>query len=93
MQVLNAMAADAAALLIANTDDTGFMRLELSASGTAGAPAPAITIPAASMPRNSGLPLRQALINGQRLTVRFALSGLPAGDPSFLYFAVPPIAG
>ena len=73
------MAADAAAVLITNTDDTGFMRLELS---TAGAAAPLISIPAASLPRNSGLPLLQALATGQQLSVQFAPSSLPTGGAS-----------
>lgn len=75
------MAADAAAVLIANTDDTGFMRLELSTpAGTAGAVTPLISIPAASLPRNSGLPLLQALATRQRLSVRFAPSSLTTGE-------------
>ncbi len=77
MQVLNAMAADAAAVLITNTDDTGFMRLELSA--TAGAAPPRITVPTASMPLNTGRPLYEAIGAGQQITVTFQKSSLPTG--------------
>ena len=77
MQVINAMAADAAAVIITNTDDTGFMRLELSvAAGTA---PPTVTVPTASMPLNMGRLLYRALSAGQQLTVSFAKSSLPTG--------------
>ena len=66
-QVTNGMLAGAAAVLISNSDDSGFMRLQ---------PDP---VPAASLPLNSGLPLYAALASGQLLTIRFSLAQLPTG--------------
>ena len=72
------MLASAAAVLISNSDDSGFMRLEPDPV-PAGSAARAISGPAASLPLNSGLPLYAALASGQLLTVRFSLAQLPTG--------------
>ncbi len=62
--MVNAIAAGAAAVLISNSDNTGFMRMNADAP-TPGFDPPSITIPAASMPRNSATPLLAALASGQ----------------------------
>lgn len=78
-QVVNAQAAHVAAVLISNSDDTGFIRLEADQPVSASNP-PNITTPSASLPQNSGRPLYDALASGQALTVTFTAATLPTGN-------------
>lgn len=64
MQVVSAQQAGAAAVLVANTQATGFMRMSPDPP-TPGFETPAITVPSASLPRNSATPLFAALAAGQ----------------------------
>ena len=64
MQVVNAQAASAAAVFISNTEDTGFMRMSPD-DPTPGFDPPTISIPSASLPRNSARPVFDALSSGQ----------------------------
>lgn len=68
VQVANAQAANAAAVLISNTENTGFMRMNPD-DPTPGFDPPSMTIPSASLPRNSATPLYAALRSGQVLNV------------------------
>ena len=74
----NAQAARAAAVLISNSDESGFMRLQpdpIPSGGTSRT----VTVPSASLPQNSALPLYAALASGQPLTVQFSTARLPSG--------------
>ena len=79
MQVVNAQAAHVALVLISNSDDTGFIRLEPD-QPVSGSTPPNITTPSASLPQNSGRPLYDALASGQALTVTITAATLPKGD-------------
>ena len=63
-QVVNAQAASAAAVFISNTEDTGFMRMSPD-DPMPGFDPPTISIPSASLPRNSARPVFDALASGQ----------------------------
>lgn len=62
--MVNAQDAGATVVLISNSDNTGFMRMNPDAATPGFAP-PTITIPSASMPRNSAAPLLAALASRQ----------------------------
>ena len=64
LQVVNAQAANAVAVFISNTENTGFMRMNPD-DATPGFDPPTISIPSASLPRNSARPMFAALTSGQ----------------------------
>lgn len=61
---MNAQAANAAAVFISNAENTGFMRMNPD-DPTPGFDPPTISVPSASLPRNSATPLYAALTSGQ----------------------------
>lgn len=79
MQVVNAQAAHVALVLISNSDDTGFIRLEPD-QPVSGSTPPNITTPSAAIPQNSARPLYDALASGQALTVSLTQTTLAKGN-------------
>ena len=74
LQVANAQAAGAAAVLVGNTQATGFMRMQPDPP-TPGFESPNTVIPSASLPRNSATPLAAALAAKQVRTLLHAGHG------------------
>lgn len=77
MQAQTAMAASAAAVLISNTQEGGFLRLVADANYSG----PPIRVGVASMPRTTAGPLYAALAAGMALSVQFLNASISLGTP------------